>query len=119
MTEQNTRLGIMLMIVTTFVFALQDGISTHLAGTYNVYMVVMIRFWFFAAFVIFVAGRQAGGVRAAASTRQPWVQLIRGLLLIAQICIIIQGFTILGLVETHAVFACYPLIVAALSLIHI
>ena len=37
MTEQNTRLGIWLMIATTFVFAVQDGISRHLAGEYNVY----------------------------------------------------------------------------------
>ena len=36
MTEQNTRLGIYLMIATTFVFAVQDGISRHLAGEYNV-----------------------------------------------------------------------------------
>jgi hypothetical protein len=46
MTEQNTRLGIMLMIATTFVFAMQDGISRHLAGEYNVFMVIMIRYWF-------------------------------------------------------------------------
>ena len=51
MTDQNTRLGIALMVATTFVFAMQDGISRHLAGEYNVWMVVMIRYWFFAAFV--------------------------------------------------------------------
>jgi len=50
--EQNTRKGIFLMIATTIVFAIQDGISRHLAGEYNVMMVVMIRYWFFAAFVI-------------------------------------------------------------------
>jgi drug/metabolite transporter (DMT)-like permease len=93
----------------------QDGLSTHLAGTYNVYMVVMIRYWFFAAFVITLARRQAGSIRAAAVTVQPGLQIFRGLLLIAQICVIIQGFTILGLIESHAVFATYPLLVAALS----
>jgi len=60
MTEQNTRLGILLMVVTTFVFALQDGISRHLADQYNVLMIVMIRYWFFAGFVIVVAARKAG-----------------------------------------------------------
>ena len=44
-TEQNLKLGIWLMVASTVVFALQDGISRHLGGTYNVYMVVMIRFW--------------------------------------------------------------------------
>ncbi len=115
MTEQNTRLGILLMIATTFVFAVQDGISRHLAGEYNVYMVVMVRYWFFAAFVITVAARRAGGVRAAAATRQPLLQGFRALLLVAEICVMIYGFTLLGLIEAHAVFASYPLLIAALS----
>ena len=72
MTQQNQPwLGIWLMIATTFVFAMQDGISRHLAGEYNVLMVVMIRYWFFAAFVIVIASRKAGGIRAAAATKQP------------------------------------------------
>jgi len=115
MTTQNLRLGILLMIATSFVFAMQDGISRHLASTYNTYMVVMIRYWFFAAFVIVVASRQAGGLRAAAATRQPRLQIFRGLLLAAEICVMVQAFTILGLVESHAVFAAYPLLVALLS----
>ncbi len=115
MTEQNTRLGILLMVVTTFIFAVQDGISRHLAAEYNVLMVVMIRYWFFAAFVIAVAARKAGGVRAAARTDQPLMQGFRAVLLVAEICVMIFGFTLLGLVESHAVFACYPLLIAALS----
>ncbi len=115
MTEQNPRLGIYLMVATTFVFAMQDGISRHLAAEYNVLMVVMIRYWFFAAFVIAVASRQVGGVRAAVATKQPVLQAFRGLLLALEICVMVGGFVLLGLVESHAVFACYPLLIAALS----
>ncbi|WP_135503935.1 DMT family transporter [Roseovarius aestuariivivens] len=115
MTEQNTRLGILLMVATTFIFAVQDGISRHLAAEYNVLMVVMIRYWFFAAFVITVATRKAGGVRAAAATEQPVMQAFRALLLVVEVCVMIVGFILLGLVESHAVFACYPLLIAALS----
>ncbi|WP_299046862.1 DMT family transporter [uncultured Tateyamaria sp.] len=111
----NTRLGIALMIAVSVVFASQDGISRHLAAEYNVFMVVMIRYWFFAAFVVAVAARKAGGVRAAAQTQQPVVQGLRGLLLAAEICVMVTAFTVLGLVESHAVFAAYPLLVAALS----
>ena len=50
--QSNTRLGILYMVATTLVFALQDGFSQYLSSTYNVYLVVMIRYWFFAAFVI-------------------------------------------------------------------
>lgn len=111
----NPRLGIVLMIATTFVFAVQDGISRHLAGEYNVLMIVMIRYWFFAAFVIAIARRQAGSVRAAAATTQPLLQFTRGALLACEICVMVWAFVLLGLVEAHAVFTCYPLIVAALS----
>ena len=115
MRAQDTRLGIWLMVATTFVFAVQDGISRHLAGEYNVLMVVMIRYWFFAAFVMTVAARRAGGLRAAAATRQPGLQIFRGALLAVEICVMVLAFTLLGLVESHAVFACYPLLIAALS----
>lgn len=115
MTEQNTRLGIWLMIAATIIFALQDGISRHLAGEYNVMMVVMIRYWFFAGFVIAIAARQRGGLRAAVRTRYPFLQIFRGVLLAAEICVTVVAFVLLGLVESHAVFICYPLLVAALS----
>lgn len=115
MTQQNTRLGIWLMVATAFVFALQDGLSRHLAGEYNVFMVIMIRFWFFAAFVLALAARQPGGIRAAARTRRPLTQAARGVILVAEIVIMVAAFTILGLTESHAVFAVYPLLVAALS----
>ena len=115
MTAQNTKLGIWLMVATTFVFAMQDGISRHLAGEYNVLMVVMIRYWFFAAFVMAVAARKAGGLRAAAATSQPGVQIFRGVLLATEICVMVLAFVILGLVESHAIFTSYPLLVAALS----
>lgn len=115
MTEQNARQGIILMIVTTFIFAVQDGISRHLASEYNIFMVVMIRYWFFGAFVIALAQVQFGGLRQVVRTTQPFLQAFRGLLLITEICIMIAGFVYLGLVESHAIFAGYPLVIAALS----
>ena len=113
--QNNQRLGILLMTATTFVFAVQDGISRYLAENYNVLMIVMIRYWFFAAFVITIAQRQAGSIRAAAATSQPILQITRGTLLALEICVMVSAFVLLGLVESHAVFACYPLLIAALS----
>ncbi len=115
MSDQSNRLGIYLMILTTLVFAAQDGISRHLAENYNTLMVVMIRYWFFAAFVIAIAVRSAGGLRAAAATQQPWLQAFRGVLLAVEICVAVQAFVWLGLVESHAIFASYPLMVAAMA----
>jgi drug/metabolite transporter (DMT)-like permease len=103
------------MVGTTMVFAIQDGLSLHLSSTYNVYMVVMVRYWFFAAFVMTVSAKQAGGLRNAARTKQPILQGFRGVLLAAEICIMVTAFTLLGLVESLAIFSAYTLIVAALS----
>ena len=111
----NTRVGVYLMIAATVVFALQDGVSRHLAGNYNTWMVVMIRYWFFAAFVLAIAARKPGGIRATARTPQLRLQILRGLLLAGEVCVAVYGFTLLGLIESQAVFICYPLLVAALS----
>lgn len=115
MSAESNKAGILLMIAVTLVFATQDGISRHLAGEYNTLMVVMIRYWFFAAFVIAIAVRRQGGVRAAARTSQPVLQVTRGLLLALEICVAIWGFTLIGLVESHAIFASYPLMITALA----
>lgn len=115
MSVQNPRLGILLMVAATLVFSAQDGISRHLAGSYNVWMVVMIRYWFFAGFVVVLAARAPGGLRTAAATGHPALQVARGVLLVLQICTMVSAFVLLGLIEAHAVFASCPLMVAALS----
>ena len=115
MTQTNTRLGIILMLATTFVFAMQDGISRHLAAEYNVWMVVMIRYWFFAAFVIALAARQRGSFGKTIRTEQLLVQILRGFLLAGEVCVAVLAFVYLGLIEAHAIFASYPLMIAALA----
>lgn len=115
MAVQNTRLGILLMALTALIFAIQDGFSRHLAETYNVWMVVTVRYWFFGAFVIALALRHRNGFRAAIRTHFPWVQIGRGVLLAFEICIAVLAFSTLGLINAHAIFAAYPLLVAALS----
>lgn len=115
MTQNNTRAGILLMVAAMAVFAGQDGISRYLAENYNVMMVVMVRYWFFAAFVISVSRIRTGSLTAAAKTEQPWLQAFRGVLLAAEILVTILSFVLLGLIQAHAIFAMYPLLVAALS----
>ncbi len=115
MTASNNRLGIILMCLTTFVFAAQDGLSRYLAGEYNVYLIVMIRYWFFAAFVVAISIRRPGGLRQVIATKFPVLQIFRGALLALEIVVTVLAFTLLGLTETHAIFICYPLMIAALS----
>ena len=109
-----TRAGILLMVLTCAVFAAQDGLSRHLADRYGVFMVVTVRFWFLAAFVILLTRARTGSLRAVRSAR-PGLQILRGLLLAGEVSVMVWAFTLLGLAESHAVFAVSPLLVAALS----
>ena len=103
-----------------FVFGCQDAISLHLAETYSVLGLLLIRYWFFAGFVLLRAARAPGGIgpsgiRHVIRSRRPVLQCVRGVMLVVQVAMIVQAFLLLGLVETHAIFACYPLIIAALA----
>lgn len=115
MTEASTRKGIAFMIAATMIFSLQDALSRHLGETNNVFVIVMIRYWVFAAFVVALALRSSGGLRRMLRPRHPLLQGLRGVLLAAEICVMVVAFVKLGIVATHAVFTCFPLLVAALS----
>ena len=114
-SSRNPTLGIWLMVAAVATFAAQDAFAKHLAGTYSTQMVIMIRYWVFAGFVIFLALRQPGGLRASTrSTRLPW-HVVRSCLLVAEICLIVWGYTQIGLINSLAVFSVCPLLIVALS----
>jgi drug/metabolite transporter (DMT)-like permease len=114
MSSNPTR-GIWLMIAAVATFATQDGFSRYLAGEYNTLMVIMVRYWVFAGFVTLLALRRPEGIRAAIRTRRPVAHAVRGVLLVTEICLIVWGYTLIGLIESAAVFAICPLLVAAMS----
>ncbi|ATG48675.1 EamA family transporter [Celeribacter ethanolicus] len=114
MTNQTPALGIWLMVAATFIFAMQDGISRHLAGTYNVFMIVMIRYWVFAGFVLMLAARK-GRLTSVLRSARPRLQFFRGALLAFEILIMVTAFVRMGLVDAPAIFAAYPLLITALS----
>ena len=103
------------MIITTFVFAIQDGISLYLAGRYNTVTIVTIRYWFFAVFVILLLKKPWKGSNNSISSRHLLLQIIRGLLLVSEVCVMVYAFTKLGLVQSHAIFIIYPLLIALLA----
>ena len=90
-----------------------DGVSRYLAENYNVFVINMLRSWVLAIIVISISLRKKNGLIKVATTSQPLLQLTRGLLLISAICIGVYSFTKLGLVQTHSILSCYPLIVVA------
>ena len=116
-SEKPDRSGfaILLMCTVSLLFAIQDGFSKQLGAEYPPLLVVMIRFWVFAIFVAMLVARKPGGLRAAVRSKRPVMQIVRGVLLAAEVVVMVEAFVRLGLVETHALFTVYPLMVAALS----
>ena len=112
--RKRTGAGIALMCLTMLIFASQDAISTHLVGAYNVWMVTALRYVFMVALALAIAAR-GRGVRATLRSARPMLQIVRGALLAAQICILVSSFVLLGLIETHAIFAATPLLITVLA----
>lgn len=113
--SRNPRLGIWLMIAAVATFATQDGFSRYLAGEYNTLMIVMVRYWVFAAFVILLALRRPEGFRAAIRSKRLGAHFLRGTLLVTEVCAIVWGYTLIGLIASHAIFAICPLLIVAMS----
>ena len=111
----NVKNGILLIILATLFFATMDGVSRYLAETYNVFVINMIRSWVLAIFVISISLRKKNGLKKVITTKQPYIQFIRGILLILAILIGVYSFTTLGLVQTHSILSSFPLIVVAFS----
>ncbi|MFC3569851.1 DMT family transporter [Paracoccus simplex] len=107
--------AILMICASSFIFAAQDGVSRYLGAAYSPIFVIMLRYWFFALFVILLCARSSGGLGRAIRSRRPGLQIFRGVLLVAEVVVTIEAFVRLGLINTHAIFACYPLIISALS----
>ena len=108
-TQRSPKLGALLTIAAVTVFGLQDGVSKHLTEQYSVFFVITVRYWAFAAVLALV---HRGQLRQVAATRHLPRQLLRGVLLAGQVCMIVQSFASLGLTTTHAVFSSFTLLVA-------
>lgn len=103
------------MVAATLVFSIQDALSRVLVADHSVWMIVMIRYWVFAAAILLIISQMPGGVRAHVRTEQPLLQALRGLVLALEICVAVICFDLVGLVAYHAIFVSAPLMVAALS----
>ncbi len=113
--KNDIRLGIVIMIFATLLFALMDGISRYLAETYNFMVINMLRAWVLAFIVIILSLRKNKGLKKVARSGAITLQIIRGIILITCVCIGVYSFTVLGLVTSHCIISFYPLIVVAFS----
>jgi drug/metabolite transporter (DMT)-like permease len=108
--------GYLFALAATTIFSFQDAISKHLGDHYSPIFITMIRYWAFAGFCVLVASRKRGGLRAAAGTKRPVVQILRGVLLSTEVMIVITSFAHAGLAHSTAILSATPLVVTVLSI---
>ena len=108
--------GYLFAFLAICIFAGQDAITKYLGDRYPPLFITMIRFWAFAVFVFCFAASSPGGVRGAVTTRRPWLQIVRGLLLVAEIVVIVYSYVHAGLAMSQSIFQATPLIITVLSI---
>ncbi|MGE8063225.1 DMT family transporter [Pseudomonas sp. NPDC089547] len=106
--------GIGLCLLSMFVFAAQDGITKLLVQEVPVSQLVMVRYWVFLLFGLAYA-QLNGGIRLALKAAHPWLQIGRSSLGVLEIAVFGLALRYLGLAETHALYAVFPLITLALA----
>lgn len=111
----NVGRAIALTLFTIVVFGVQDAISKHLVQIYSPFQVTMMRYWGFAVFALYVVSRQAG-LRRALTSKVPFWQLLRGSLLIIEICFFALALQSVPLGELQAISLVYPLLVTLFSI---
>lgn len=111
----NVGLGIGLTILAILIFGLQDALSKLLVQTYSPFQLAMMRFWAFAAFSIVLVSRQAP-LKQAFRSRWPVLQILRGVLLVADIWFFAAALKTVPLAELQAITLVYPLMVTLVAI---
>jgi drug/metabolite transporter (DMT)-like permease len=106
--------GIVLILTANLLFAGMDAVSKTLIVDYPVAQILWVRYAFFAAFATALALRGAGPIEGFRS-RRPWLNLLRAVILLAEIACFVLAFRYLPLADVHSIAAVYPLMITALS----
>ncbi|MEQ8397968.1 DMT family transporter [Thalassobaculum sp.] len=106
--------GIILILIANLGFAGMDAVSKTLVVDYPVAQILWVRYAFFAAFATALSLR-SGGPLAGLRSQRPALNVLRAVILLAEIACFVVAFRYLPLAETHSIAAVYPLIITALS----
>jgi len=106
--------GIVLMLIAMFCIASNDAIGKNLTQDFSIWQVLWLRslVWVVCAFAWIACN---GGLKAALPSRRPILQIVRSLVLVAEICVFIIAFKHLPLGDVTAVSAGTPLVVLVLA----
>ena len=112
-TTDNPTLGVALMVTALFLLSGMDAIAKHLTETLATPQILAVRFWIFFLFASALAARRGYG-RTARSTR-PVLQIVRTLVLAAEMSLFVWAFSRMPLADVHAIAAVAPLLTTGLA----
>jgi drug/metabolite transporter (DMT)-like permease len=107
--------AIVLTLVTVVVFGVQDAVGKLLMQEHSPFQVTMMRYWGFAAFALFMVSRQAP-LRQALKSTMPKRQVLRGVLLMADLWCFALALQSVPLGELQAIVIVYPLLVTLFAI---
>ncbi|WP_420030619.1 DMT family transporter [Pseudomonas oryzihabitans] len=114
MNSDDKRIGISLCLTSMAAYAIQDGITKVLVSGIPATQIVMIRCWvLLLVALVFAVSRR--GIRQSARSSQPAKQTLRALLGVAETYLFIVALRHLGLAETHAIYAVFPILTIGLA----
>jgi drug/metabolite transporter (DMT)-like permease len=111
----NVGRAIVLTLITIGVFGVQDAVSKVLVQTYSPFQITMMRYWGFAVFSLLLVMRQAP-LRQALNSKVPVLQVLRGVLLMADIWFFALALRTVPLGELQAITVVYPLLVTLFAI---
>ncbi len=108
-TKKNKIDGVFLIILTTLIFSIQDGFSFFLLKNYNIFQIIMLRYWFLALILLIYFFKKKK-YKQKINTSMKILHILRGTILVFEICFTVYCFKLFGLTNSHAIFVTYPLI---------
>ena len=102
-----------LMVLAMCLMATMDATAKWLVEDYSIAQVLLVRFAVYLGVALVFARRR--GWLATFRSRQPGLQILRSLVMLAEIVVFLWAFSLLPLADVHAIAAVSPLIAVALA----
>lgn len=112
-TAPRTGPAIALMVLAMCLMASMDATSKWLVEDLAIPQILLVRFGIFLIVALALAGRR-GFARTIRSER-PGLQIVRSIVMLAEITVFIWAFSLLPLADVHAIAAISPLMATALA----
>ncbi len=109
----NTGKGIALMMLAMCLMASMDATAKWLVEDLSIAQILLIRFLMFLVVALALASRR--GLKDTMRSKKPGLQVLRSLVMLAEIYVFIWAFSLLPLADVHGIAAVSPLMAMALA----